>query len=95
MATGTIEFWMYPRDNGTCRGATCRAPIIWRKTTDEKAVPFNVNPDVIERRQSSSGRLVEIVSTADMHHRTCPDVGTFRRRDESPRPAVEPSLFEE
>jgi len=79
MAAGTLELWMYPRDRGTCKGPTCGAPIIWRKTTDERAVPFNVDPDVIERRRSSSGRMVEIVATDDMHHRTCPDVDLFRQ----------------
>jgi hypothetical protein len=81
MAAGIIELWFRPRDRGTCRGATCHAPIIWREGTDGRKYPFTTDPDVIERRTSSSGRLIEIVSIEDLHHRTCPDVDLFRQAD--------------
>jgi hypothetical protein len=86
---GTLELWMYPRDRGTCRGPNCRAPIFWRETTNGKKVPLDDNPEPIERRQSSTGRLIEIVSSEPMHHRTCPDVESFRRERERAAAAQE------
>lgn len=67
------------RGRGRCRA--CEAPLTWYETTAGKRMPFDGEP--VPRgsmHQDSTRRLIVLLSSDDVHWRTCPDADSFRRR---------------
>lgn len=62
-------------NKGTCK--TCKAPILWAKTENGKAVPLDAEPI---KRFIEEGEVVKLVDTYVTHFATCPQADQHRRR---------------
>lgn len=78
MAEVLVKVLADTKGGGRCR--SCDARLTWYETVAGKRMPFDGDPVPRGSELDQDRRLVEWLSSDDVHWRTCPEADRFRRR---------------